>query len=84
MIADRTRREVIKKLRDLGLEFKKPTRKSTLQGQPKRTWDPEQDSKLSELYQEHRFDEGNAVIAHYILQLLKTEFSYIEKNVINF
>lgn len=62
LVANRTRREVIKKLRDLGLQFTKPTRKSTAQTQSKKIWSSEQDNQLSELYQEHRAEEGTIVI----------------------
>lgn len=56
---NRTRRAVIKKLKELGLIFKAPTRKSVAAGVSKHVWHHEQDELLKQLYDEHRLDEGN-------------------------
>lgn len=53
----RTRRGVIKKLKELGLIFKAPTKKSNKEAQSKNLFMPEEDKKLEELYDEHRFDK---------------------------
>ncbi|EDW59287.1 protein timeless homolog isoform X1 [Drosophila virilis] len=52
----RTRRGILKKLKELDLVFKAPTKRSTkaaLGG--KNLWQPEEDEQLSSLYDEHRF-----------------------------
>lgn len=56
---NRTRRGIIKKLKELGLIFKAPTRKSVAAGVSKHTWHQDQDTRLRELYDEHRLAEGN-------------------------
>lgn len=56
---NRTRRGIIKKLKELGLIFKAPTRKSVAAGVSKHAWHYEQDELLKELYDKHRLDEGN-------------------------
>lgn len=56
---NRTRRAVIKKLKELGLIFKAPTRKSIAAGVSKHVWKFEEDTLLKELYDEHRLDEGS-------------------------
>lgn len=56
---NRTRRAVIKKLKELGLIFKAPTRKSVAAGVSKHAWHYEQDQLLKELYDKHRLEEGN-------------------------
>lgn len=55
---NRTRRGVIKKLKELGLIFKAPTRKSVASSVSKHTWFHEQDMRLRELYDQHRLDES--------------------------
>ncbi|XP_055604879.1 protein timeless homolog [Uranotaenia lowii] len=52
----RTRRAVIKKLKELGLIFKAPTKKSNAAAVNKNLWTQEQDDKLRQLYDEHRLD----------------------------
>jgi timeless len=56
----RTRRSVLKKLRELGLIFKAPTKRSTAAAAPKRMWTEDQDEKLKDLYDTHRA-EGNCL-----------------------
>ncbi|KAL7724650.1 hypothetical protein ACLKA6_008651 [Drosophila palustris] len=51
----RTRRGILKKLKDMGIHFKAPTKRSTkaaLAG--KNLWQPEEDEMLSSLYDQHR------------------------------
>lgn len=60
---NRTRRGIIKKLKELGLIFKAPTRKSVAATVSKHAWFHEQDIRLRELYDEHRLDDGKAYIA---------------------
>lgn len=60
---NRTRRGVIKKLKELGLIFKAPTRKSVAAGVSKHLWHYDQDTRLRELYDEHRLDDGKFDIA---------------------
>lgn len=55
---NRTRRAVIKKLKELGMIFKAPTRKSVAAGVSKHAWFHEQDMRLRELYDQHRLDDG--------------------------
>lgn len=53
----RTRRAVIKKLKELGLIFKAPTKKSTAAAVNRNLFIKDEDDKLRELYDEHRLDE---------------------------
>lgn len=53
----RTRRGVIKKLKDMGLIFKAPTKKSIATAN-KNLWQPDEDERLSALYNEFRFENG--------------------------
>lgn len=55
---NRTRRAVIKKMKELGLIFKAPTRKSVAAAVNKHLWKHEEDILLKELYDEHRLDDG--------------------------
>lgn len=55
---NRTRRAVIKKLKELGLIFKAPTRKSVAAAVSKHAWFHEQDMRLRELYDQHRLEDG--------------------------
>lgn len=50
----RTRRGVIKKLKELGLIFKAPTKKSTAAAAQKNLFKPEEDQQLRELYDQFR------------------------------
>ncbi|ALC47535.1 timeout, partial [Drosophila busckii] len=53
----RTRRGVLKKLQDMGLQFKAPTKRSTKAAQAgKNLWPPEEDEQLSSLYDQHRLE----------------------------
>ncbi|XP_055901939.1 protein timeless homolog [Eupeodes corollae] len=53
----RTRRGVLKKMRELGLQFKAPTKKSTAAMAKKDLWQHEEDDELKSLYDEHRLDD---------------------------
>ncbi|XP_055851009.1 protein timeless homolog [Episyrphus balteatus] len=53
----RTRRGVLKKLREMGLQFKAPTKKSTAAMANKDLWQREEDDELKGLFDEHRLDE---------------------------
>lgn len=53
----RTRRGVLKKLREMGLQFKAPTKKSAAAKVNKDLWQHEEDDELKELYDEHRLDD---------------------------
>jgi timeless len=54
---NRTRRGVIKKLKELGLIFKAPTKKSNAAAANKNLFTKDEDEKLQELYDEHRLDK---------------------------
>lgn len=54
---NRTRRAVIKKLKELGLIFKAPTRKSVASHLAKSAWYHDQDNRLRELYDQHRLQD---------------------------
>lgn len=68
---NRTRRSVIKKLKELGLIFKAPTRKSVAAGVSKNAWFHEQDVQLRELYDAHRLDDGNNSFFRFIFLIVK-------------
>ncbi|XP_031631724.1 protein timeless homolog [Contarinia nasturtii] len=53
----RTRRAVIKKMKELGLIFKAPTRKSVASAVSKHLWRHEEDNLLRELYDTHRLED---------------------------
>ncbi|XP_058121766.1 protein timeless homolog [Anopheles ziemanni] len=53
----RTRRIVIKKLKDLGLIFKAPTKRSNMNRAQHNQFSVEEDTILRQLYDEHRFDQ---------------------------
>lgn len=53
----RTRRAVIKKLKELGLIFKAPTKKSNAAAVNRNLFIKDEDDRLRELYDEHRLDE---------------------------
>lgn len=63
----RTRRAIIKKLKELGLIFKAPTKKSNAAAVNKNLWTTEQDEKLRALYDEHRLNK-------YVLGIICDEF----------
>ncbi|XP_055524014.1 protein timeless homolog isoform X2 [Wyeomyia smithii] len=63
----RTRRTVIKKLKELGLIFKAPTKKSNAMALNKNLWTQEQDEKLRKLYDEYRLNEN-------VLSIIVSEF----------
>ncbi|EDX13111.1 GD18885 [Drosophila simulans] len=53
----RNRRTVLKKLKELGLMFKAPTKRSTKSAQSgKNVWQPEEDDELRSLYDQHRIE----------------------------
>ncbi|SPP87904.1 protein timeless homolog [Drosophila guanche] len=53
----RTRRGVLKKMKELGLQFKAPTKRSTKSGQSgKNLWQPEEDEMLRSLYDQYRIE----------------------------
>ncbi|XP_065094550.1 protein timeless homolog [Ochlerotatus camptorhynchus] len=54
----RTRRGIIKKLKELGLIFKAPTKKSNAAAKNRNLWTSDQDEKLKQLYDEHRLNEN--------------------------
>jgi timeless len=53
----RTRRGVIKKLKELGLIFKAPTKKSTAAATNRNLFIRDEDDRLCQLYDEHRLDD---------------------------
>ncbi|XP_058811331.1 protein timeless homolog [Topomyia yanbarensis] len=63
----RTRRAIIKKLKELGLIFKAPTKRSNAAAVNKHLWNQEQDDKLRQLYEEHRQNE-------HVLSIITEEF----------
>uniref|UniRef100_A0A1A9Z728 TIMELESS_C domain-containing protein n=1 Tax=Glossina pallidipes TaxID=7398 RepID=A0A1A9Z728_GLOPL len=52
----RTRRGILKKLKELGLMFKAPTKKSTNMRTDKNLWGTEEDEELRSLYDQHRVE----------------------------
>lgn len=54
----RTRRGLLKKLKDMGLMFKAPTKKSSANAQNKNLWKPEEDEELRSLYDQYRTEDG--------------------------
>lgn len=54
----RSRRGIIKKLKELGLIFKAPTKKSNAAASNRNLWTSEQDEKLKQLFDEHRLNEN--------------------------
>lgn len=64
----RTRRAIIKKLKELGLIFKAPTKKSNAAAVNKNLWSTEQDEKLRRLYDEHRLND-------HVLGIISDEFT---------
>lgn len=54
----RTRRSVIKKMKELGLIFKAPTKRSNALAANKNAFMHEEDEKLRELYDEHRVESN--------------------------
>lgn len=60
-LADKTRnrRGVLKKLKEMELLFKVPTKRSTKAAQAgKNLWTSEEDEQLSSLYDQHRMEPG--------------------------
>lgn len=55
----RTRRSVIKKLKDLGLIFKAPTKRSNVAAASKNLFTRDEDERLRELYDEHRLEKNS-------------------------
>ncbi|XP_037818705.1 protein timeless homolog, partial [Lucilia sericata] len=53
----RTRRGVLKKLKELGLKFKAPTKKSTADAHNKNLWRSEEDEELRSLYDQYRTED---------------------------
>lgn len=53
----RTRRAVMKKLRELNLVFKAPTKKSLASAVQKFQWNREQDEQLRQIYEENRHNK---------------------------
>lgn len=55
----RTRRGILKKLKELGLMFKAPTKKSSAAtAAGKNLWGGEEDNELHSLYDQYRTEEG--------------------------
>ncbi|XP_035903529.1 protein timeless homolog isoform X1 [Anopheles stephensi] len=54
----RTRRGVMKKLKEMGLVFKAPTKRSNANQKQKGAWTAEEDAKLGVLYEELRLDKN--------------------------
>uniref|UniRef100_A0A182SGJ7 Timeless N-terminal domain-containing protein n=1 Tax=Anopheles maculatus TaxID=74869 RepID=A0A182SGJ7_9DIPT len=54
----RTRRGVMKKLKEMGLVFKGPTKQSNANRKQKNAWTAEEDAKLGVLYEELRLDKN--------------------------
>ncbi|KNC23795.1 hypothetical protein FF38_01292 [Lucilia cuprina] len=53
----RTRRGVLKKLKEMGLKFKAPTKKSTADAHNKNLWRSEEDEELRSLYDQYRTED---------------------------
>ncbi|XP_054728280.1 protein timeless homolog [Anastrepha obliqua] len=64
----RTRRMVLKKLKEMGLMFKAPTKRSTANAANKNLWRTEEDEELQSLYDQHRLEDD-------CLQRIIIEFS---------
>lgn len=58
----RTRRGVLKKLKEMGLMFKAPTKKSTAAAAQKNLWQHEEDERLRSLYDEFRLENGKSIL----------------------
>lgn len=72
---NRTRRAVIKKMKEMGLIFKAPTRKSVAAAVSKHLWRHEEDVLLKELYDEHRLEDG--IFFFYDIQQLNLEHFFL-------
>lgn len=71
---NRTRRAVIKKLKEMNLIFKAPTRKSVHAGVPKNVWRYEEDTQLKELYETNRLNESefiDIIIRYISIEIIK-------------
>lgn len=66
---NRTRRGIIKKMKELGLIFKAPTRKSVAAAVSKHLWKYDEDNLLKELYDEHRLDDGTIFFFFFVFAL---------------
>lgn len=64
----RTRRMVIKKMKELGLIFKAPTKKSN--ALPKNAWLFDQDQRLRDLYDENRLHDGKFTNFIFVTKML--------------
>lgn len=53
----RTRRMVLKKMKELGLVFKAPTKRTTASAVNKKLWSTVEDEELQSLYDEHRLED---------------------------
>ncbi|XP_039970840.1 protein timeless homolog [Bactrocera tryoni] len=53
----RTRRMVLKKMKEMGLVFKAPTKRTTASAANKKLWSTEEDEELQSLYDEHRLED---------------------------
>uniref|UniRef100_A0A0K8V7G8 Protein timeless n=1 Tax=Bactrocera latifrons TaxID=174628 RepID=A0A0K8V7G8_BACLA len=53
----RTRRMVLKKMKEMGLIFKAPTKRTTAGAVNKKLWSTEEDEELQSLYDEHRLED---------------------------
>lgn len=72
----RTRRGLIKKLKELGLIFKAPTRKSVAERVSKHAWHREQDKILRNLYDTHRLETGTKKV--------RPRFPFCTQGIISF
>lgn len=76
----RTRRGVLKKLKELGLIFKAPTKRSNA-GRNKNLWQHEEDEKLKELYDTYRLDPKPLVIIIENLEIKRSKNEVIKRMI---
>ncbi|XP_063704948.1 protein timeless homolog [Culicoides brevitarsis] len=75
----KTRRQIIMKLKQLGLIFKAPTKKSNASAANKRLWRPEQDEQLKELYDKFRLEENTLSRIMDTFSLFKSKNAVIKR-----
>lgn len=53
---------VLKKMKEMGLVFKAPTKRTTAGAVNKQLWSTEEDEELQSLYDEHRLEDGKYLV----------------------
>lgn len=78
---NRTRRQVLTKLKALGLIFKAPTKRSTAASKGKRFWQPDEDKRLRELYDQYRLEDRTLDMIMAKLELPKSKNAVIKRMI---